>query len=126
MPFSLRHRPGPNCFRRRLRSRIFDPTAIVWTSVISVTISKYMRVRLKLRVLHRAYEFRQRILRVAIEHAGDWFEEKWILESGKTFALAAFQNHYRLRMIDFQNWHAGNRAVGIIAGIGIHDVVCAD
>src|SRR6266852_6393306 len=43
----------------------------------------------RLRVLHGAYELRQRILRVAIKHAGVRLEEQGILETGKTFALPA-------------------------------------
>ena len=39
-PLSFRHRPGPNCRRRRMTSRKPPPTATISTSVIRPTISK--------------------------------------------------------------------------------------
>src|SRR5262249_47177110 len=79
-----------------------------------------------LRVLHRGDEFRQRVFRVAVKHSRHWFKEKRILEAGKSFALSTFQNDHRFRAIDFQDWHAGNRTVWVVARVGINDVVGAD
>ena len=42
VPFSLRQRPRPNCAVKRARSRTDGPLAIVSTSLISPTISKFI------------------------------------------------------------------------------------
>src|SRR3977135_4119407 len=73
-----------------------------------------------LRVLHRAHKFHQRILRVAVEHSGIGFEEQRILESRETLALTALEHDYRLRMVYFQDRHAGDRTVGVVASVRIH------
>jgi len=43
MPFSLRHRPPPNCLRKRARSRKEEPRALLSISRILPMASKFIQ-----------------------------------------------------------------------------------
>ena len=77
-------------------------------------------------MLYCAYQFRQRILGIAVKHSRDWFEEERIFETGEAFALSAFEDNDGFRVINFENWHAGDGAARIVARIGIDNIVRAD
>jgi hypothetical protein len=53
-------------------------------------------------------------------------KNRGILKARKTFALTALEDDDGFRVIDFDDRHAGDGAAGIIARIGIHDIVSAD
>jgi len=79
----------------------------------------------RLHVLDGLHQSGQRVFRIAIEHASHGLEKQRVLKARKAFALAALQNYYRLRPIDFQNRHAGNRTVGIVARVGVYHIIRA-
>ena len=53
-------------------------------------------------------------------------EEQWVLDSGEAGRHRPLEDDDRLRLIDVENRHAGDRTRRVVAGIRIDDVVCAD
>src|SRR6202034_2621273 len=63
---------------------------------------------------------------VAVEHGCAGLEEERVVEAGEAASLAALENDDALRAVDFEDGHAGDEGFGIVAGVGIDDVVGAD
>jgi len=76
-----------------LRSEESHPCSKVrGTGIPPVNHAQDARATKSLRVLDCTNQFRQRVLRVTVQHAGHRFEEQRIFETGKTLALPAFED----------------------------------
>src|SRR5579859_7473388 len=63
---------------------------------------------LRSHLLDRLDQVCQAAFGVAIEHAGDGFEEERIFQTGKALAFAALEHHHGLCLIDFYDGHTGD------------------
>ena len=71
-------------------------------------------------VLDGLDEFGQGVFRVAVEHAGDGFEEERVLQAAEAAAGAALEDDDELGAeVHFEDRHAGNRALRVIAALGL-------